>query len=138
MQLINHRVQTLRMLGCARPTVAPKGKYRVHAILVSVSAIATIGICSWIRINTSNMPMSIGIIIPSQRHYPGIIHLLCTRPTATLVTLPGAGARRANTEEVVVVDSLTDSDSEKGDQPQDDREKSTEVGLCQSVCMLPR
>ena len=146
MQLINHRVQTLHMLGCAHATVAmhaPKGKYRVHAMLVSVSAIATVGICSWIRINTSNMPISIGIIIPSQQHSPEVIHLLCTRPIASYPrdsrgSLPGAGARRANTKEVVVVDSLTDSDSEKGDQPQDDCEKSTEVGLYQSVWMLPR
>ena len=43
--------------------------------------------------------------------------------------LPGAnaaGARHANTKEVVVVDSPTDSD---GDQPQGDHKKS-KVGLC--------
>ena len=70
--------------------------------------------------------------------YPPPMHQTYSYPHDSRGSLPGAGARRANTKEVVVVDSLTDSDSEKGDQPQDDREKSTEVGLCQSVCMLPR
>ena len=47
-------------------------------------------------------------------------------------SLPRAEGRRANTKEVVVVDLLTDSESEQGDQP---REKSAEVGLCQRVCI---
>ena len=64
--------------------------------------------------------------------YPPPMHQTYSypRPRDSRGSLPGAGGRRANTKEVVVVDSLTDSDSEKGDQPQDDREKSTEVGLC--------
>ena len=59
-----------------------------------------------------------------------------SRPRKRRGSLPGAGGRRANTKEVVIVDSLTDSDSEKGDQPQDECEKSTEVGLC--ACQLPK
>ena len=63
-----------------------ESRVHMHAMLVSVSYSY-----SWsLLMNTSNMLISIGIIIPSQRHYPGIIHLLCTRPTATLVTVAAA------------------------------------------------
>ena len=62
--------------------------------------------------------------------YPPPMHQTYSYLRGSRSSLPGAGSSRANTKEVVVVDSLTDSDSDKGDQRQDDREKSAEVGLC--------
>ena len=45
--------------------------------------------------------------------YPPPMHQTYSYPCDSRGSLPGAGARRANTKEVVVEDSLTDSDSEK-------------------------